>query len=94
MLKGNNTNLIGTREGLYASPHVMKDDQADDASIINDIKEKFYVYPKGGIKALPAVIFPLKSALIPGNPDVAPVPLAGGEYAPRRARIAESRVNA
>ena len=42
---------------------------------------------KGSVKAPPATIRPIRSALMPANPDIAPVPVPGGEYAPRKARI-------
>ena len=60
---------MGTSEGIYASSHIMKlqDDQAYDASLIDDIKERFCDYLKGGVQAPPAVIVPLRSALIPGQ---------------------------
>ena len=81
--------FIGTSEGIHASPHVMKvqDDQAYDPSLIDDIKDRFYDYLKGGVKASPATIRPIRSVLMPANPDIDPVPVAGGEYAPRKARI-------
>ena len=84
-----NTYLIGTSEGIYASPHIMKfqDDQAYVPSLIGDIKDRFYDYLKGGVKAPPATIRPIRSALMPANPDIETVPVAGGEYAPRKARI-------
>ena len=87
MIDRSNTYLVGTSEGIYASPHIMKfqDDQAYDANLIDDIKERFYDYLKGGVQAPPVVIVPLRSALISDNPDTNPVPVA--EYAPRMARI-------
>ena len=87
MIDRNNTYLVGTSKGIYASPHIMKfqDDQAYDASLIDDIKERFFDYLRGGVQAPPAVIVPLRSALIPANPDTHPIPVV--EYAPRKARI-------
>ena len=43
MIDRSNTYLVGTSEGIYASPHIMKfqDDQAYDANLIDDIKERF-----------------------------------------------------
>ena len=54
MIDLNNTYLVGTSEGIYASPHVMKfpDDQAYDANLIDDIKEKFFDYLSGGVQQL------------------------------------------
>ena len=87
MIDRNNTYLVGTSEGIYASPHIMKfqDDQAYDASLFDDTKETFFDYLKGGVQAPPAVIVPLRSALIPANPDTNPHPVA--EYAPWKARV-------
>ena len=87
MIDRNNTYLVGMSEGIYASPHIMKfqDDQAYDANLIIDIKERFYDNLKGGVQAPPAVILPMRSALNPANPDTNPIPVA--EYAPRKARI-------
>ena len=89
MIDRYNTYLVGTSEGIYASPHIMKfqDDQAYDAHLIDDTKEKFYNYLRGGVRAPLAAIVPLRSALIPANPDTSPVPVAGGKYVPRKARI-------
>ena len=83
--------MIGTREGIYASPHIMKvqDDQANDPSLIDDIKGRFYDYLNGGVKAPPATIRPIRSALMPANPGIDPVPVAGGDYAPRKGRISK-----
>ena len=64
-----------------------QNDQAYDASLIDDIKERFYDYLKGGVRAPPAVIVLLRSAIIPANPDTNPIPVAGGEVAPQKARI-------
>ena len=64
-----------------------QDDQAFDPSLIDDIKDRFYDYLNGGVKASPATIRPVRSALMPANPDIDHVPVAGGDYAPRKARI-------
>ena len=64
-----------------------QDDEAYDPSLIDDIKDRFYDYLKGGVKAPPATIRPIRSALMPANPEIDPVPVAGGEYARRKARI-------
>ena len=87
MIYRSNTYLVGTSEGIYATPHIMKfqDDQAYDANLVDDIKERFYDYLKGGVQAPPAGIVPLRLVLIPANPDTNPFPVA--EYAPRKARI-------
>ena len=79
--------MVGTSVGIYASPHIMRfqHDQAYDANLIDDIKERFYDYLKGGVQAPPAVIVLLRSALLLAHPDINPVPVA--EYAPRKARI-------
>ena len=84
-----NTYLACTSEGIYASPHIMKlqGDQAYDPDLVDVIKNKFYDDLKSGVRAPPAVIVPLRSALIPANPDVSSIPVAGGEYAPRKVRI-------
>ena len=81
--------LIGTSEGIYASPHIMQfqDDQAYDLSLIDGIKDRFYDYLKGVVKAPPATIRPIRSVLMPADPDIDPVPVAGGEYALRKASI-------
>ena len=83
------TYWLGTSEGIYASPHLMKlqDDQAYDPNLFDDIMDKFYDYLMGGVRAPPAAIDPLRSALVPANLDISPFPIAGGEYAPRKARI-------
>ena len=83
-----NSFLIGMSEGIYASPHVMKfsEDQAYDPTLIDDINVRFYDYLKGGVNAPPAVIAS-RAAILHPNPDVAPTPVAGGDYVPRRARI-------
>jgi hypothetical protein len=64
-----------------------REDQAYDPSLIDDIKARFYDYLKGGVKSPPATIRPVRSALMPAKSDIDPVPVAGGEYAPRKARI-------
>ena len=89
MIERCNTYMIGTSDGIYASSHIMKfqDDRAYDPSLIDDIKDRFYDYLKGGVKEPPATIRPVRSALMPANPDIAPVPVSAGEYAPRKARI-------
>ena len=82
MIERCNTYLIGTSEGIYASPHIMKlqDDQAYDPSLIDDTKDRFYDYLKGGVKAPPATIRLVRSALMPlPHPDIDPVPVAGGD---------------
>ena len=55
-----------------------QDDKAFNPSLIDDIKDRFYDYLKGGVKAPPATITPIGSALMPANPDIDPVPVAGG----------------
>ena len=65
----------------------LQHDQAYDPSLIDDIKDKFYVYLQGGAKAPPAAIIPFESALILANPDISSVQAAGGEYAPRKVII-------
>ena len=89
MIDRNNSYLVGTSEGIYAIMHIMKfqDDQAYDTSLIDDVKDRLYDYLKGSVKAPLATIRPIRSALTPANPDIDRVPVAGGEYAPRKARI-------
>ena len=55
MIDQHNIYLVGTSGGIYASPHIMKlrDDQAYDASLIDDIKERFFDYLRGAVQARP-----------------------------------------
>ena len=62
-----------------------QDDQAYGASLNYDIKERFFDYLKDGVQAPHAVIVPLRSALIPANPDTDLIPVS--ECAPRKAWI-------
>ena len=81
------TYLVGTKDGVYASPQVIRmvDDDSYDVDLLRQIEVRYYDYINDGVKAPPVVI--ARGVGCRPNPDTAPIPAAGGEYAPRRLKI-------
>ena len=87
----NNTFLVGTADGVYASPHVAKmpDDVAYDGELLQTIVVRYYNFIDDGTRPPPAIVAARNIGGAP-SPDPAPVPAAGGEYQPRRMKITKA----
>ena len=90
-----NTYLVATDNGVFASPHIvrMPNEDAYDVELLRAVDVRYYDYIDNGVKAPPAIVASRSVRTIP-NPETAPIPSAGGGYAPRRFRISKADLEA
>ena len=94
MMSRSPTYLVANASGVYASPNIaaFPDEQAFDSELALSVTVKQCEYIDKGVSGPPKLrVVPASApAAVQVNPEVRPVETAGGDYAPRRARILKS----